>query len=165
MTEVSEAVNNFKNIKSEEDFDTAVVEREIKRMNARLLRCNNSSVGSMSVKKEKARVRAFFGQLNNMSSKSVREVKCKSLRYIENKYDTDIHLYDEHGMNGKNLPKGSNFDRWMGDNGRSKYIMAYNEHDTEYKGIHQPGGTAIRVTGAMTQYVRKKSPDSRGLGR
>ena len=43
--------------------------------------------------------------------------------------------------------------------------MAYNEHDTEYEGIHQPGGTAIRVTGAMTQYVRKKSPDSRGLGR
>ena len=165
MSEVAEAVSDFKNTRSEEDLDAAVVEREIRRMNARLLRCDNSAVGSMTVKKEKDRVRAFFGQLNNMSTKSVREVTCKSLRYIENKYDTDIHLYNEHGMNGKNIPKGSNFDSWMGDRGMSKYIMAYNEHDTEYEGMHQPGGTAIRVTGAMTQYLRKKSPDSRGLGR
>ena len=53
MSEMAQAVNDFKNIRSEEDFDAAVVEREIRRMNARLLRCNNSSVGSMSVKKEK----------------------------------------------------------------------------------------------------------------
>ena len=53
----------------------------------------------------------------------------------------------------------------MGGGGQSKYIMAYNEHDTEYEGVRQPEGTAIRVTGAMSQYVRKKGADSRKLGR
>ena len=100
-----------------------------------------------------------------MSTRAVRDVKCKSLKYIEKKYDTDIHLYDEHGINGRNLPKGSNFDSWMKDGGKSRCVMAYNEHDEEYSGVHQPGGTAVRVTGAMTQYVRKTAVDSRKLGR
>ena len=82
MSEVAEAVCDFKNIRSEEDLDAAVVEREIRRMNARLLRYDNEAVGSMSVKKENGQVRAFFSQLNNMSTKSVRDVKCKSLRHI-----------------------------------------------------------------------------------
>ena len=30
---------------------------------------------------------------------------------------------------------------------------------------HQPGGTAIAVRGAMTQYAKSKSKDDRGLGR
>ena len=165
MTEVTEAVGDFKNIRCEEDLDSAVVEREIRRMNARLLRCDNEAVGSMAVKKKRGRIRAIFGQLNNMSTKVVREVKCKSLKHIERRYDTDIHLYDEHGINRKNLLRMSNLDSWMKDGGKSRCVMAYNEHDEEYTGVYQPGGTAVRVTGAMTQYVRKTAVDSRKLGR
>ena len=55
------------------------------------------------------------------------------------------------------MPKMENFDKWMGDGGRSKIVLAYNRHDEEYEGIHQPGGTAIRVTGVVSQYVRKKT--------
>ena len=43
--------------------------------------------------------------------------------------------------------------------------MAYNKNDTEVKSFHQPGGTGIRVTGAMTQYCRKTTTDPRNLGR
>ena len=114
---------------------------------------------------EKGRVRAMFCQLNNMSSKPVRDVKVKGLKYLEKKYDTSIHFYNEHGLHGKNMPKMENFDKWMGDGGRSKIVLAYNRHDEEYEGIHQPGGTAIRVTGVMSQYVRKKHEDFRKLGR
>ena len=42
--------------------------------------------------------------------------KAKALKCIEKKYDTGIHLYNEHGCHGKNMPKGANFDRWMDDN-------------------------------------------------
>ena len=103
--------------------------------------------------------------MNNISTKSVRDVKVKGLKFIEQKYDTDIHIYNEHGINGDNLPRGSTFDGLMADGGKSKYIFAYNTHDKEYQGVHQPGGTAVRVTGAMTQYVRKRGDDMRGLGR
>ena len=163
--EIGEAVQEFRDARSELDLDAAVIEREIARMNASLLRCKNEPVGSMSVEKEKGRVRVLFAQLNNMSTKAVRDIKVKGLKYLEKTYDTDIHLYNEHGINCSNLSRGSNLDSWMGDRGKSRYIMSWNKHDTECCGVHQPGGTAVRVTGAMTQYVRKKDTDSRDLGR
>ena len=61
VAEVAKAVDEFKNIRSEADLDAAVVEREIRRMNARLLRSNNKAVGSMTTKKGKGRVRVFLG--------------------------------------------------------------------------------------------------------
>ena len=95
----------------------------------------------------------------------MRDIKVKGLRHIERRYDTDLHLYNEHGCNVKNMPKGAGLDKWMNDGGKSKIVMAYNRNDDVYEGMHQPGGTAVRVTGAMTQYVRGKQEDSRKLGR
>ena len=66
--EIGEAVQEFREARSELDLAAAVVEREIARMNASLLRCKNEPVGSMSVEKEKGRVRVLFAQLNNMST-------------------------------------------------------------------------------------------------
>ena len=100
-----------------------------------------------------------------MSTKAVRDVKVKGLRYIERRYDMDIHLYNKHGCHGKNTPRGAGFDKWMDGNGKSKIIMAYNTNDKEYEGIHQPGGTAAQIKGAMTQYVRGRHEDFRKLGR
>ena len=53
----------------------------------------------------------------------------------------------------------------MGDCGRSKCKFSCNENDVEYEGLHQPGGTGVRITGTMTQYVRHKHDDPRKLGR
>ena len=134
-------------------------------MNASMLRCDNDPVGMMSAEKKKGRIRVLFCQLNNMSTKAVRDVKVKGLKHLERVYDTDIHMYNEHGVNCDNGTRNTNFNSWMGDAGRSRCVMAYNKHDKEYEGVHQPGGTAVRVTGAMTQYVRKTNEDFRGLGR
>ena len=164
-SEISEAVSEFKDMRRQQELDVVVVAKEIKRLNDAMLRCNSGLMGSMSADKDTGRVRVFFGQLNNISTKAVREVKVKGMRYIEKRYDTDIHLYNEHGCQMKNMPKNENLDRWMGDYGKSKIVMAYNKNDVEYEGKHQPGGTAIRVTGAMTQYVRGRHEDFRKLGR
>ena len=59
---------------------------EIKRLNDAMFRCDNEAVGSMPEEKEKGRVRAMFCQLNNMSSKPVRDVKVEGLKYLEQKY-------------------------------------------------------------------------------
>ena len=84
---------------------------------------------------------------------------------MEQAHDVDIHLYNEHGINCDNLSRGSSFDSWMGDKGKTRGVVAWNEHDKEYCGVYQPGGMAVRVTGAMTQYVRNNDKDSRKLGR
>ena len=74
-------------------------------------------------------------------------------------------MFNEVGANFDNAKRGVNFQNWMGDHGKSKSVMAYNNNDKEVKCFHQPGGTGIRVTGPMSQYCRKTTKDPRGLGR
>ena len=127
---------------------------------------NNCQVGNMSVDKENGRIRLLFGQMNNMSSKPVRAVKVKGLKYLERKYDTDAAFLNEHGCNMRYAPKGTTLHGWMGDQGRGKSVMAYNSNDDEVvRSIHQPGGTAIRTTGMLSQYWRRSTKDPRNLGR
>ena len=140
LRDLTDAVTEFKDMREESDLDSAMVEEEIRRLNASMMRCDIDPVGGVSLEKQQGRIWVFFGQLNNVSTKSVRDVKVKGLKFIEKKYDTDIHIYNEHGINGSNLRRGSTFDGLMSDSGRSKYIFAYNRHDTEYQGVHQPWG-------------------------
>ena len=113
----------------------------------------------MTTDKENGRIRIFFGQLNNISTGAVRKMKIKSIKFIEQKYDTDIDIFNEIGANFDNSPKGLKFQDWMGDKGNTKCVMAYNRNDKNVKSLYQPGGTGIRVKGFMTQYYKKSSID------
>ena len=53
----------------------------------------------------------------------------------------------------------------MQDLEKIKFVTAHNEYDKARTSRHQPGGTAIAVRGAMTQYAKTTSKDNRGLGR
>ena len=46
-----------------------------------------------------------------------------------------------------------------------KCVAACNEYDKARTSRHQPGGTTNAARGAMTQYAKSKSKDSRGLKR
>ena len=97
-----------------------------------------------------------------MSIKPIRDVKVKGIKLIENKYDVDIGLYNEVGVNMKNSPKGSDFQGWMGDHGKSRCVMAYNVNDESAKTIHQPGGTATIIHGSLVGRIYKKEKETHG---
>ena len=126
---------------------------------------NSEPLGNMTLDKDDGRVQFVFGQMNNISTKELREVKLQALKCIEKKYNTQIGVFNEIDANFDNARRGVNFQQWMGDHGKRKCVMAYNTNDKDIKCFHQPGGTGIRVTGSMTQYCRKTTKDSRGLGR
>ena len=160
------SVKEYKDLRSKDDLDEIIVEEELRRFNRRMLDYDNSQVGNMSDDKETGRVRMLFGQVNNMSSKPVRAVKVKGLKYLEQKYDTDATFLNEHGCNMTHAPNGTTLHGWMGDEGRGKSVMTYNiNDDDEDKSMHQPGGTAISMTGVLSQYWSKLSKDPRNLGR
>ena len=81
--EVAASVKEFQDLRSEDELNEIIVEEELRRFNKKMLDYNNSYVGNMSVDKEDGRVRFLFGQMNNMSSKPVRAVKVKGLKYLE----------------------------------------------------------------------------------
>ena len=164
--EVQDSVKEFQDLRNEEELDAAIVKEEVERFNRKMMQYNNDPVGNMSSSKEEGRLRFLFCQTNNMSSKLVRQVKIQGLKYLERVYDTDATFLNEHGCNMKFAPKGCTLQKWMGDEGTSRSVMAHNSNDDEYaRTMHQPGGTAIRVTGKLSQYWRKSDKDFRNLGR
>ena len=77
----------------------------------------------------------------------------------------DVNLFAEIGSNWT-VGANNNFASWYEqDLKKTKCVAVCNEYDKARTSRHQPGGTAIAVRGAMTQYAKSKSKDERGLGR
>ena len=80
--EIQETVAEMQDERLEEDLDTEVIAHEIKRLNEKMKKYSSKPVGNMTTDKEDGRVRCVFGQLNNMSTKEVREIKVQALKHI-----------------------------------------------------------------------------------
>ena len=81
--EIQDTVNDIQDERLEEDLDSEMIAQEIKRLNEKMLKWNSAPVGNMTLEKEDSRVRVVFSQLNNISTKEVRELKLQALKYIE----------------------------------------------------------------------------------
>jgi hypothetical protein len=119
----------------------------------------------MTQEKRNERVRICFFQLNTMSCKGIRDTKIEGMERVSLRYDGDISIMNEIGVNMNDLRSGNNFQTWMGDGYKSRAVTAHNTNDDNDKVMYQPGGTGIYVQpGIMTQYVKGKSTDFRNLG-
>ena len=58
--EVAEAANEWRDIRSEEELDQGVIEREVMRFNEKIELYDNAPVGSMTSEKERGKVRLFL---------------------------------------------------------------------------------------------------------
>ena len=79
----------------------------------------------MTQEKENGRVRICFFQLNNMSCKGIRDTKIKGMKRVSARYDGDISIMNEIGVNIDNVKRGNNFQTWMGDGYKSRVVTAY----------------------------------------
>ena len=84
---------------------------------------------------------------------------------LNEKYQVDANLLAEVRVNWT-AGAGNTLSSWYSqDLEKVKCMAACNEYDKARTSRHQPGGTAIAVRGAMTQYAKSKTKDPRGLGR
>ena len=108
------------------------------------------------------RCRILYSQLNNASTRAVREIKMDKIHNMNNRFQVDVNLFAEVGVNWS-TGACNNFPNWYKqDLEKVNCVAACNEHDKARTSRHQPGGTAIAVRGAMTQYAKSKSRDPRG---
>ena len=65
----------------------------------------------MPIEKEESRYRMLYCQLNNASTKEVKEVKMNAVTHLNKKYDIDVDLFSEightWGVGGKGHNLGS----------------------------------------------------------
>ena len=142
------------------------MKKELKKLELKLEKYNMPAVGNMEEEKEEGRYRILYNQMNNASTRVVREIKMGMVERLNERYDVDINLFGKLGNNWTVDGHNNNLGSWYTKNQEKLYyVAACNEVDKVRTPRHQPGGTAVAVRGAMTQYAKAKPRDERKLGR
>ena len=88
-------VEQWMDNKSEEELNEDVVRKEIRKLENKLERFNVSPVGHMDEEKEEGRCRILYSQMNNASTRQVREVKMEIVERLNKSYQVDMDLFAE----------------------------------------------------------------------
>ena len=134
---------------------------ETQKLEMKLARYNFPPVGNLEEDKGEGTCRILYNQLNNPSTSAVRNVKMDKIHSLNERYQVDVNLFAEVGVNWSTGANNRFADWYSQDLEKVKCVAACNEYDKARMSRHQPGGTAIAVRGAMTQYAKSKSKDPR----
>ena len=156
--EVKAVVDQWTDNRSEEELSEEVVRKKTRKLESKLERYNAPPVGSMEEDKDEGRCRVLYNQMNNASTstRAVRDINMEMVHRLNDKYKVDVNLFAEVGSNWI-FRANINFASWYEqDLEKTRSVAACNEYDKARTSRHQPGGTAIAVRGAMTQYAKSK---------
>ena len=78
-----------------------MVKKEIQKLEKKLARYNVPPVGSINEDKGEGTCRILYSQLNNVSTRAVREIKMDKIRNMNDRFQVDINLFAEVGVNWK----------------------------------------------------------------
>ena len=74
-------------------MDKAAIKRKVRRLEKKFKRYSVSELGSMPIEKQDGRCRMMYSQLNNVSTKEVREAKMSTVTLLNKKYGMDVDLF------------------------------------------------------------------------
>ena len=106
----------------------------------------------------------LYCQLNNASTKEVREMKMSAVTLLNKKYDINVDMFARIGHNWGVGGRRHNLESWLDSREKIRFKTAHNNEDPNTSS-YQPGGTGIIIRGRMTQYAKHGEQDNRKLGR
>ena len=162
--EIGHIVQDWEDGIREEEINKRIIAREAKRIEKKFKKYNVPMLGNMPREKDEGRCMFLYCQLNNASTKVVRDIKMDSVQRLNERYDIDIDLFAEMGTNFTVGGASNNMGSWFKGREKRKFATAHNIHDPN-KSKYQPGGTGVMIRGPMAQYARHGSQDPRKLGR
>ncbi len=102
-------------------------------------------------------------QVNNMSTRNVRETKVDQMTLLANRYDANAWGIGEHRINGQGRPPSETMASYFDTEVDLKSVSSYNT-TKKPKGHYQTGGTAIVATNTLSGYIKNTGVDFRKLG-
>ena len=84
--EVKAVVDQWTDNRSEEELDQEVVKKEIQKLEKKLARYNVPPVGSITEDKGEGTCRILYSQLNNASTRAVREIKMDKIHNMNDRF-------------------------------------------------------------------------------
>ena len=109
--EVKAVVDQWTDNRSEEELNEEVVRKEIRKLENKLQKYNAPPVGSMEEDKDEGRCRVLYNQMNNASTRAVRDIKMEMVHRLNDKYKVDVNLFAEVGSNWT-VGANNNFASW-----------------------------------------------------
>ena len=122
------------------------------------------ALGNLTYERPEGVTRLISHQVNNMSTKDVREAKVEQMALLADRYDADAWGIGEHGINGQRRPSSETMASYFDTEVDLRSVSSYNTTEKP-KGHYQPGGTAIVATNTLSGYIKNTGVDYRKLGR
>ena len=102
-------------------------------------------------------------QVNNLSTRNVREEKVEQMALLVNRYDADAWGIGEHGINSQDHPPSKTMANYFDTEVDLRSISSYNKTEKP-KGHYQLGGTVIVATNTLSGYIKNTGVDFCKLG-
>ena len=122
------------------------------------------ALGNLTYERPDGTFRIMSHQVNNMSTKGVREAKVEQMTLLANRYDADMWGIGEHGINGQRRPASETMASYFDTEVNLRSVSSFNTTEKP-KGHYQPGGTAIVATNTLCGHIKNTGVDFRKLGR
>jgi len=143
--EIKGLVNEWLDQRREGDLNKAVVDREMKTMEAKLEKYNVDQLGEIPVEREDGTMRIMVCQMGGFTGKEVREIKMSIMEKLIQKYDVNLVACMELNFNWSKVYSSANLASWLHQEEReTRSISAHNTQEQDaVSSRHQPGGTGM----------------------
>lgn len=128
-------------------------------------RTHVKELGNLTPSRPDGVLRWMYVQVNSASSEDVRVRKTAEIKDLVEQYDVQGVALVELGFNWSSVPASANLSSWFKEWRDCISATSHNRHESIPGVRHQQGGCGLLAFGSLRQYVRKRCPDFRHLGR
>ena len=138
-------VREWHDQRREGDLNKAVVDREMKTMEAKLEKYNVDQLGEVPIESEDGTMRIMVCQMGGCAGKEVREIKMSTTEKLIQKYNVNLVVGMELNFNWSKVNSSANLALWLHQEEReTRSITAHNTQEQDVvSSRHQPGGTGM----------------------
>jgi hypothetical protein len=143
--EIKGLVNEWHDQRREGDLNKAVVDREMKIMEAKLEKYNVDQLGEIPIERDDGTMRIMVCQMGGCAGKEVREIKMSIMERLIQKFDVNVVACMELNFNWSKVNSSANLASWLHQEEReTRSITAHNTQEQDVvSSKHQPGGTGM----------------------
>ena len=146
-------------------LDPRIVEIEAAWLAKHYERSHVKELGLLTPARPDGVVRWMYVQVNSASSDDARLWKTSEIQQLVEEYDVQGVGLVELGFNWSSAPSSADLASWFKNWKECISATSHNTHESISGVKHQQGGCGLLAFGSLRQYVRKRCPDFRNLGR
>jgi hypothetical protein len=143
--EIKGLIKDWHDRRMEGDLNQAVIDREMKAIEAKLAKYNVDQLGEIPLEREDGTMRIMVCQMGGCTGKEVREIKMSTVEQLIRKYNVNLVAFMELSFNWSKINSSANLASWLNQEEReTRSVTAHNTQEQDNILLkHQPVGTGM----------------------